>query len=222
MNAKDPDPKFDARVDEFVRTGRMPSLEDLDEPERSETAALLDIAGLVWELGHGAPPLEADPIAATLGLVPDLTKSLDKRALKSAMLRARIDASELARRLKAREWSVETRDVFMWTSRGGPDVPPALIRAVADILGTTSDRLTSQRQATAFEVAVREVVQTPAFEALAQRWALLQRSSLVAARSALAARVPLAVNRGDHPDPKQMLASLGEVVASLEANERRD
>lgn len=200
----------------------MPSLEDLDEPERSETAALLGVAGLVWELGHGAPPLEADPIAAALGLVPDPEKSLDGRALKSAMARSRTQASELSRQLKAREWAVEPRDVFLWTSRGGPDVSPALIGAIADVLGTSSEHLTTARTTSLFEMALREVVRTSAFEALAQRWALIQRSSLAAARATLAARVPLAVNRGDHPDPEQMLASLQEVVSSLELDERRD
>ena len=138
------------------------------------------------------------------------------------MAKAGLRASDVARRLKSREWAVETRDVFAWTSSGGPDVPPAMIRAIAEILNTSPERLTSERRPTSLEVALRELVQTPAFESLAQRWALVQRSSLAAARATLAARVPLAVNRGGDPDPEQMLASLAEVVSLSEMNERRD
>lgn len=116
MTMNDSDPAFDALVEEFVRTGRMPSLDDVDGPARAEAELLLKTAEMVWELGHGAPPLEADPVAAALGLVPDPRTALDMRALKAAMKRARVQASDLSRQLKAREWVVETRDVFTWTT----------------------------------------------------------------------------------------------------------
>ena len=47
----------------------------------AEVQELLRIADLLWEEAHGAPPLEDDPVAAMLGLVPDASRSLDPRAL---------------------------------------------------------------------------------------------------------------------------------------------
>jgi hypothetical protein len=220
MTMENEDPRFEALVDEYVRTGKMPALDNLDQPSREEAESLLHVAEMIWELGSGAPALEADPVAAELGLVPDPNRALDSRALKAAMNKAGLRASDVASRLKRREWEVETRDVFAWTSRGGLDVPPALVRALAEILNTSAQRLTSERRPTSLEEALRELVQTPAFESLAQRWALIQRSSLAAARATLAARVPAAVNRGSHPDLDQMLASLAEVVSISEMNQR--
>lgn len=43
----------------------------LDERDRDDIAALVDIADLLWLSARGAPPLEDDPVAAMLGLVPD-------------------------------------------------------------------------------------------------------------------------------------------------------
>ncbi len=212
MTVENEDPRFEALVDQYVRTGKMPALDDLDQPSRDEARSLLHVAEMIWELGSGAPALEADPVAAELGLVPDPNRALDSRALKAAMAKAGVRASDVAARLKGRHWEVETRDVFAWISSGGPDVPPALISAIAEILSTSAQRLTSERRPTSLEVALRE--------SLAQRWALIQRSSLAAARATLAARVPAAVNRGDHPDLDQMLASLAEVVSLSERSQR--
>lgn len=216
------DPEFDALIDEYVRSGRKPSLAGLNESERDDVEALLRVADLVWEQGHGAPSLEADPIAAALGLVPDPETMLEPRALKSAMAKSGLQASEVARQLKAREWAVETRDVFAWTTRGGPAVSPALVRAIADIVGTSAARLTGERRSTPFELAVREVVRTPAFESLAERWAHLHRTTLASARTLLAARMPAAAHRGDHPDTDQILASLETLVTTLEADNGHD
>ncbi len=214
------DPRFEALVDEYVRTGTMPTLDELDQSSRDEMESLLHVAEMIRELGSGAPAPEADPVAAELGLIPDLNQALDSHALKAAMTKADLRASDVATQLKVRQWEVETRDVFTWTSRGGSDVPPALIRAIAEILGTSPQRLTRERQPTSLEVALRELVQTSAFESLARRWALIQRSSLATARATLAARVPAAVNRGGRPGLDQMLASLADVVSLSEMNQR--
>ena len=220
MTVENEDPRFEALVDDYVRTGKMPGLDDLDQQTRDEVESLLRVAEMIWELGSGAPALEADPVAAELGLVPDPTRALDSRALKAAMAKAGLRASDVAALLKARHWEVQTRDVFAWTSTGGSEVPPSLIRATAEILNTSAQRLTSERRLTSLEVALRELVQSPTFESLARRWALIQRSSLAAARATLAARVPAAVNRGGHPDLDQMLASLADVVSLGEMNQR--
>ena len=216
------DPEFDALIDEYVRNGGKSSLERLDDATRAEAEALLRVAELVWEQGHGAPPLEADPIAGALGLVPDPKTTLDARALKAAMAKAGLQASEVARRLKARQWPIETRDVFVWTTKGGLDVPPALIRAIAKVVGTSEAGLTGERSPSSFELAIRQVVQTPAFDSLAQRWAHLQRTTLSSARTALAARMPAAVHRGDRPSTDQILASLDALVTALESDNGHD
>ena len=64
------DPRFEALVDEYVRTGKMPDLDNLDQPSRDEAESLLHVAEMIWELGSGAPALEADPVAAAVGPRP--------------------------------------------------------------------------------------------------------------------------------------------------------
>lgn len=214
--------ELDALIDEYVRSGQRPSLEGIGEATRKEAEALLRVADLVWEQGHGAPPLDADPVAAALGLVPDPRTMLEPRALKSAMAKGGLHASDVARQLRAREWTVETRDVFVWTTKGGPDVPPALIRAIAEVVGTSEAKITGERHPTPLELAIREVVKTAAFESLAERWAHLHRTTLASARRLLAARMPAAAHRGDQPDPSQMLASLEALVTALESDRGHD
>ena len=102
------DPRFEALVDEYVRTGKMPALDNLDQPSRDEAESLLHVAEMIWELGSGAPALEADPVAAELGLVPDPNRALDSRALKAAMAKAGLRASDVA--TSAQESRMGSRD----------------------------------------------------------------------------------------------------------------
>lgn len=89
------------------------SRENVDLTTAPEAVELLDIADLLWEAAHGAPPLEQDPVAAMLGLVPDSAHSLNNTALKQAMQRAGLKTSDLAERLSKRGWDVANRDVFL-------------------------------------------------------------------------------------------------------------
>ena len=52
-------------------------LANLSQEQRTVVARMLEIDDLVWETAHGAPPLESDPVAAMLGLVPDASFRLD-------------------------------------------------------------------------------------------------------------------------------------------------
>ena len=52
MTMENPGPAAStALVDEYVRTGKMPALDDLDEPSRDEAQSLLQVAEMIWELG---------------------------------------------------------------------------------------------------------------------------------------------------------------------------
>jgi hypothetical protein len=42
----------------------------LSEAERTDIMSLVEVADLVWLANQGAPPLEDDPVAKLLGLVP--------------------------------------------------------------------------------------------------------------------------------------------------------
>jgi transcriptional regulator with XRE-family HTH domain len=194
-----------------------PSLHELSEEDRSEVESLMEIADLLWEAGHGAPPLESDPVAAMLGLVPDPQFTLDPKALRRTRMSAGLKASELAHRLAARGWDVDRRDVFRWESRSATDVSPALIEAIADQTGTTADRLTASRGSLPLSESVVPVIHTPRFQGLVERWARIQGVSPRLAASALESRMLATVHRGDHPDVEQLLRSLEALVKAIEA-----
>lgn len=191
-----------------------------DGYDATEAVELLDIADLLWETAHGAPPLERDPVAAMLGLVPDSSRALSDSALKRAMQAAGLKPSALAEKLTERGWEVATRDVFNWQTRGSASVPPALIQAIAEITGTAADRLTEDRGESPAHRAVQSVTASPAFKSLAERWARLRGTSLSLGASALEAQLATSVFRGSHPSEEQMLASLEALVEALES--RRD
>lgn len=208
-------------VDDHV-AGIKRSQENIDPATSPEVGELLDIADLLWEAAHGAPALEHDPVAAMLGLVPDTSRSLSDGALKKAMQAAGLKPSALAERLSERGWEVVTRDVFNWQTRSDSAVPPALIQAIAEITGTTADRLTVDRGESSARQALQSVTASPAFKALAERWARLRGTTLDLGASALEARLAASVFRGEVPSEKQMLASLEALVEALESRSEED
>jgi hypothetical protein len=210
------DEVFEDVLDAHVQ-GRSPSLENLDDTQRREIESLLRIADGLWDEAHGAPPLESDPVAAVLGLVPDRARSLDPRALQHATTAAGLKASTLAERLRARGWNISTRDVFNWHAKGSSDVSPALIQAIAEITGSTIAQLTIDRGPDPSRATIEAVVGTKRFKELAERWARLHRTTFDWATSALSARLATSVHRGAHPDEEQMLRSLEALVSALEA-----
>lgn len=203
-------------VDDHV-AGIKHSRDELDPTHATEAVELLDIADLLWETAHGAPPLEQDPVAAMLGLVPDSSRSLSDGALKQAMQAAGLKPSSLAEKLTDRGWEVATRDVFSWQTRGDASVPPALIQAIAEVTGTTADKLTVDRGESPGHRALQSVTSSPAFKALAERWARLRGTTMSLGASALEARLAASVFRGNQPTEEQMFASLEELVTALES-----
>lgn len=197
--------------------GEPLSDDDLDEAHGSESVELLDVADLLWEAAHGAPPLERDPVAATLGLVPDSARSLDGNALKRTLQETGIRVSNLAQALSARGWDVATRDVFNWQTRENALVPPALIQAVAEITGVAPERLTTNRGETSTHVAFKSVTSSTRFRELAERWARLRNTTIDLSTSALESRLAASVFRGVEPDESQILASLEAMISALES-----
>lgn len=208
--------EFAKLVDDHV-AGFKHSRDNLEPALVPEAVELLDIADLLWEAAHGAPPLEQDPVAAMLGLVPDSSRSLSDSALKQAMQTAGLKPSSLAEKLTDRGWEVATRDVFNWQNRGDASVPPALIQAIAEVTGTTADKLTVDRGESPGHRALQSVTSSPAFKALAERWALLRGTTMSLGASALEARLAASVFRGNTPSEEQMLASLEALVEALES-----
>lgn len=198
------------------------SPDEFDPVHAIEAVELLDIADLLWEVAHSAPPLERDPVAAMLGLVPDSGRSLSGVALKQVMQTAGLKPSSLAEKLTNRGWEVATRDVFNWQNRADASVPPALIQAIAEVTGTTADQLTVDRGESPAHRAAQSVTSSPAFKALAERWARLRGTTMSLAASALEARLAASVFRGSTPSEEQMLASLEALVEALESRSDED
>ncbi|WP_431842204.1 hypothetical protein [Calidifontibacter indicus] len=208
-------------VDDHI-AGIKRSRDDLDSATAPEAVQLLEIADLLWEAAHGAPPLERDPVAAMLGLVPDSSRALSRGALRQAMQAAGLKPSALAENLSERGWEVATRDVFNWQTRADASVPPALIQAIAEVTGTAADRLTVDRGDSPDHRALQSVAGSPAFNALAERWARLRGTSISLGASALEARLAASVFRGSQPDEEQMLASLEDLITALESRSDED
>lgn len=203
-------------VDNHV-AGIKHSRDELDPTHAYGVVELLDIADLLWEAAHGAPPLEEDPVAAMLGLVPDSNRSLSEAALKQAMKAAGLKPSSLAEKLTDRGWEVSTRDVFNWQTRGDASVPPALIQAIGEATGTTADKLTVDRGEAPGRQTLQSVTSSPRFKALAERWGRLRGTTMSLGASALEARLAASVFRGNIPSEEQMLASLEALVEALES-----
>jgi len=217
--------KFDER-DELMEllletpagAARDRRLASLDEETRTTFARLLEVDDLVWESNHGAPPLQTDPVAAMLGLVPDPTFRLDSTAFTQLCSRSKVKPARLAERLRARGWEVDAADVFRWQMSVASEVSPALIRAIADEIATTPDKLAaapSARQG-ALDTLADLVTATKRFHDLVQRFALAQRISPSMAQSVLRTRVLATAQRGREPEVEQMLESLEVLVRALE------
>ena len=86
-------------------------------------------------------PVRADdPVALLLGLVPDPAVVVNGRKLAAARKRARLDLGQLVDHLRARGWDVTTQQGLQW-ELGQPQLPPALIAALAEELSVEDDAL---------------------------------------------------------------------------------
>lgn len=200
-----------------VAKGEQPVLSPEDAAEVQSLLAVLEhVADTVRAdsppMDVVVPPLEEDRMAAMLGLIPDPDYSLASDALTRARKNAGFSAGELADRLAAREWDVAVRDVFQWEVRGAPEVPPALIRAIAEETGVQPDSLIIDKAITPENDAVAAVMASTDFDKLVAQWAESQGTSHAMARSTLKARMLTTVHRGDKPDAAQMLSTLAAFV----------
>lgn len=203
-------------LDRLLDAGSARSQTSNSQAERSrEWRALLNVADLLWEGAHGAPPLEDDPVAAMLGLLADPQAPLDAKSLARLRKRSGLKVADLARRLRARGWQVESSDIFRWETRSAADVPPALIRAAADELDCPYDALISKHPLS-LPSAVAGVLASSRYRELVERWSRLSRTPLTAAESALRSRMLSTVHRGAAPSEEQILQSLEALVGELE------
>jgi hypothetical protein len=193
-----------------------PSLEGLTPGQRREARAswkLLDTARQAIE-DYTPPPLEADPLALALGLVPDHGRRLSGTRLRKARRKRSLEVSQLASMLAARGWDVETKTVFRWEMAASAEIAPALIAAAAEILRVPAEELTAaagdQAPAT---TEIQAAVATPQFAGLARRWARRSGQPLADASAGLQ-RLMLVTTarRGRHLTAGEWLAVLEDFI----------
>lgn len=186
------------------------------DADRDEILRLLQVADLTWLSAQEAPVLEADPVAAMLGLVPESDCRLDPSALSRARKKARMSVSQIAERLRQRGWEFKTSDVFRWETRIAADVPPAVIQALSEILETVTEKLISTLAAAEIPEDLLSVRESSLFADLVARWSQAVHVSRSVAAAMLESRMLATVHRGDQPDAEQLLRSLETLVTSVE------
>jgi transcriptional regulator with XRE-family HTH domain len=219
MNDDDHDRLISELVAKPLERERILDAAELSNEERRSILAACDAADLLWLSARGAPPLPEDPIAAMLGLVPDDDCRLDSAALRRVRKRASLKVSDVAERLQARGWAFDSGDVFRWETRSAADVAPAVVQAIADILGEPVESLIAARNPDSHDDELAAVRRHPLFERLVDRWMRVQHVSRAVAIAALETRMLATVHRGERPDPEQLLHSLEALVASLESSD---
>jgi transcriptional regulator with XRE-family HTH domain len=195
---------------------RPPSLEGLTLGQRREARAswkLLDSARQAVE-DYTPPPLDADPLALALGLVPDPGRRLSGTRLKKARMKRNLEVSQLAGMLAARGWDVETKTVFRWERAASAEVAPALIAAAAEILRVSAEELTAGAgNSDPAATEVQAAAATPQFAGLAQRWARKSGQSLGDASAGLQRLMLVTtVRRGRHLTAGEWLAVLEDFI----------
>lgn len=217
MNEEDYDRLLARLIEEPDRRKELLREADLDDNEVSTLEGLADTSDLLWLSTRRAPSIGEDPVAAMLGLVPDPLVTLDSKALPRLRKRSRLTISDLAMRLEERGWKVQASDVFRWESRSAPDVPPALIQAIAAVLHTTPNLISALQQTDDRFSVVRN---TARFQDLVARWMKALDLSQSMAVSALETRMGATVHRGEEPDPEQLLNALDILVSAVESTGR--
>lgn len=193
----------------------------VDASEREELMSLADASDALWLSAQGAPPLADDPVAAILGLIPDRECSLDSKALTRARKRAGLKVSDVAARLRTRGWTTQDADVFRWENRSAADVTPAVVQAIAEILGTPLESLILKPESDTNGSLFAEIRQHPLFEQLVSRWARARNVPRAVAIAALESRMVATVHRGADPDADQLLLSLDALVTAFERSGQR-
>lgn len=214
------DDRGDSAVERYLdylagRAQSPPDLAGLPEADTAQIVALFHAADLLW-LADAAPPIEDDPVAAMLGLVPDAGLSLDPKKMERVRKRTHLKPSTIADRLNARGWEVTPSEVFDWQRHAHPDIPPALIDALADVLGASPEALTSSNEETIVQPEINEVLDDTRFETLVARWGQLSGMAPASARSSLKTKMLATVRRGDHLTANQWLGVLEALVEAKE------
>lgn len=206
--------------------GRDALLARLPDSLRVEIEPLLAAGDLAWESQFVAPPTEQDPIAAVLGLVPNASYLVNAASLAKARKARGMTVGTLAAQLTQRGWETRARDVFSWENGISTSLPPATVRAIANLLKTTPERLTTgtvtarESSAPTPGIGRSDVAEaarsTTRFRALVARYADLFGVTLHEATVEMSDRMLSTVHRGSHPDQEQMLSSLEALLDALE------
>lgn len=220
MSSHDRDENLSELISARALHPDMPLPDGVTAEEWAEVVRLAEVENALWDAAHGAPPIEQDPVAAMLGLVPDQHLVLDGKALARARQAAGMTTSGLAARLLGRGWDAPTREVFRWETQGGGEVPPALINAIAEELGTTAARIATDKGPADAPDTLEEASHRPRFQVLVERFAKVRGISPDLAPLSLRAVALATVHRGSKPDADQWLETLEAYVSALE--ERRE
>lgn len=207
-------------------------LSQLPGETRRQTEQLIAAGDLAWESQFLAPPLEQDPIAAMLGLLPDSEYRLDGAAVAKLRKAHSLTVGDLADQLATRGWQTRSRDVFAWET-GSATLAPAMVRAIAAVLNTTPDRLTPGTPAVrdgvgvtsasttvsldAHERAAATARSSTKFQTLVARYADLMKVTTREAIGALSTKMLSTAHRGNHPDPEQILDALEALMGAMES-----
>ena len=216
MTNEDRDKQLEELLDARTAHGVGAERPDVAARGDRDLEVALELADLLSEAAFAPPPLADDPTAVMLGLVPDPLVALDSVALARVRKSKKVAVSELAKKLAARGWDVTTAELFRWETQAAFDLSPALIRAIAEELGASLEQITTRAGTAAKPFWIDQVVTSPTFVQLAQRWAELRSLPEQLARDALEARMLATVHRGGRPQPEQLLQTLDAFVAAME------
>jgi hypothetical protein len=195
-----------------------PRFDDLSGPEYGQAKAVCAALSNAWHATDLDPaPLELDPLAISLGLVPDSTRPLNGSALRQARLRSKFAVSDVAARLKQRGWETRTADVYAWEQSDAAAVPPAIIAALADELLVKEIQLIGR--SASLPPVVEAVTLSSAFKSLAQRWAIAIGLGDEARGAASLQQLMLAgaVRRGDQLDADTWIVAIEALVEARES-----
>lgn len=204
------------------KAAAAPELEGLEPPLRQHATAVCDALRVAWHSGLMAPPpLDEDPLAISLGLVPDPSRALDGNALRTARTRAKLRPSDLRDRLAERGWTVRTAELARWEQEAHVTIMPAVIKAMAEELSVPESRLVARTPASPPDPRVEAMTASSRFQSLAQRWAALfslgEPDAVAALRQVVMSGAAL---RGEQPSQDAWLDAIEVLVAAQEGRRR--
>lgn len=181
-----------ALVDALVSDPWTPRPASASDEEWDEAMQLAKVESLLS--AQQAPPLEQDPVAAMLGLIPDPNLVVDGSAIRR--LRGNVPVSQIADRLQAYGWAVSAADVRDWQVRSGVVLAPALLERLANVLGVTVERITRRSGA----LVAPEVATSPRWQSLLVRLGALLNVAPGAAQPRLVGALASARYRNESPE----------------------